>query len=70
MDWKTKAIVVMVAAGAIFGFVAARLYIRQVEEYGDHPPQKVNTGTALSIGLAALAVVRQIAQLGEPEEQR
>ncbi len=67
MDWKTRVMVIAIAAGALAGFVAGTLYVRQVEASGA-PPRRVNPTTALSVGLAALAVIRQVAQLGEPEQ--
>ncbi len=68
MDWKTRVMIISIAGGALAGFVAGTLYVRQVEAYGG-PPRKVNPTTALSIGLAALAVIRQVAALGEPDEE-
>lgn len=68
MDWKTRTLIVTVAAGAIAGYLAGMLYVRQVEEQGGEPPEKANTTTLLSIALAALAVVRQVAALGKPEQ--
>jgi NhaP-type Na+/H+ or K+/H+ antiporter len=68
MDWKTRTLLITIAGGAIAGYLAGMLYIRQVEEAGDQPPVKANTTTLLTIALAALSVVRQIAALGKPAE--
>ncbi len=68
MDWKQRTLLATIAAGALAGFLAGMLYVRQVEEGGGRPPEKSNTTTLLSIALATLAVVRQVAALGKPEE--
>lgn len=68
MDWKTRTLLITIAGGAIAGYLAGMLYIRQAEEAGDQPPVRASTTTLLSVGLAALSVVRQIAALGKPAE--
>ncbi|MDW8327373.1 MAG: hypothetical protein RMK99_12460 [Anaerolineales bacterium] len=62
-DWRTQAMVVGAVAGALLGLLAARLYITSVEEEaaqkGETP--RFSLSQAVSIGLAVLGVLRQIA---------
>jgi membrane associated rhomboid family serine protease len=52
------------AAGVIFGLLAAYFYARASEEnLLDHPP-RIKTMDAIKLGVALLALVRQITDLG------
>jgi hypothetical protein len=61
-DWKMKAVLVGGVVGALVGVGAAYLYIRNIEEAGETP--HVGTQDAMSIGVTLVALVKQIANLG------
>jgi len=63
-DWKPRVYVVGGAAGVIFGLLAAYFYARASEENMlDHPP-RIKTMDAIKLGVALLALVREITDLG------
>jgi hypothetical protein len=72
--WKSQAYIKGVAAGALFGLVAAYMYSRAAEEDAQRnggAPNTVSTGEVIGLGLAALAMVRQIAEMGKgPAKKR
>ena len=68
--WKTRVYLIGVGAGALFGLISALLYSRAAEEEaekGGKPPQ-IPTGTIIGLLLSALALVRQIAEAGNPRK--
>jgi len=72
--WKSKAYVMGTAVGALFGLVAAFMYARAAEEDAQRnggTPNTISTGEVIGLGLAALAMVRQIAEMGKgPAKKR
>jgi hypothetical protein len=55
------------------GLTAAHMYSRAAEENGEEGlPARIETGEAFKIGLAAVALIRQISALGakKPEDSR
>jgi hypothetical protein len=62
-DWRTKAFVVGGVVGALLGLGAAYIYINAAEESDDAP--ELTPGTAVTIGLSLLALLRQVATIGE-----
>ena len=74
ISWKSKAYLTGVAAGAVFGLVAAYMYSRAAEEEASRNggvPNTASTGEVIGLGLAALAMVRQIAEMGKgPAKKR
>jgi hypothetical protein len=63
--WKTITYVTGAALGLVMGLAAAHLYARTAEENGEAgSPVRIETGDALKIGLAAVALVRQVSSLG------
>ncbi len=73
-NWKA---IVYLAGGAIglaTGVVAAHLYARTAEEnrLTDGVPTRIEAGDAFRLGLATLALVRQISDLAvrEPQDHR
>jgi hypothetical protein len=67
-NWKRSTYFNGTLAGAILGLVGAYLYARAAEEDVDRnggQPVKLQTGQLLSILLAVLAVIRQIAESGK-----
>lgn len=70
--WKTKSYVYGISIGTIIGFLSAYLFNRAAEEdaeEGGQPPQ-VKTTQMLSLGLAALGLVRQISELGKKDKKK
>ena len=65
MDWKSKAFVVGGVVGALLGLGAAYIYVHAAEDSGETP--EVSPGTAVTIGLSLLALLRQVAAIGEGE---
>lgn len=70
LNWRTRSYLLWVSAGTFFGTLAGYLYNRAAREYadrnGDKPP---SPGTLELVGLiiAAIAMVRQITELGRPD---
>jgi hypothetical protein len=65
-DWRTKAFVVGGVVGALLGLGAAYIYINAAED-SDAPPE-LTPGTAVTIGVALLALLRQVAAIGEGDD--
>jgi hypothetical protein len=66
MKVRQKLLIAGGIAGALVGVAAAFLYIKANEPRIDADEvKKVSPGEALTIGLALLGVVRQIANLGQ-----
>ena len=63
MDWRGKAFVVGGVLGALLGLGAAYIYINAAEQSGE--PPEVSPGTAVTVGLSLLALLRQVAAIGE-----
>jgi hypothetical protein len=66
-DWKSKAFIVGGVVGALLGLGAAYIYVNAAEESGATP--EVSPGTAVTIGLSLLALLRQVAVIGEGDEK-
>jgi hypothetical protein len=64
LDWRTKAYLVGGVVGTLVGVGAAYLYVNSAEQQTEAP--KMQAGEAVGIGLAILALLRQIA--GLPDE--
>ena len=62
LDWRVKALLIGGAVGALAGVGAAYLYIRNIEEAGEQP--QMATRDALQLGVALVALVRQVASMG------
>ena len=70
--WKSQAYIIGAAAGLLFGLVSAYMYTRAASDYGRSPegPNRVQTGEVLGLSLAALAIVRQVAEMGRGPEPK
>lgn len=68
-NWKNQTYVIGGAVGALFGLIAAFLYARAAEEdatrNGGKPANQISTGEVVGLGLAALALIRQITEMGK-----
>lgn len=65
-SWQTKVYGLAVGVGAVVGVVAAYFYMRAADEdtsgYGHE--HRATTTELASIGLAIVAILRQVAELG------
>lgn len=70
-DWKLRVLGFSGALGAVFGLLAGYMYSRAAEEDVSNlgRAQRISTGEILGLGLALLAVVRQITELGKGPER-
>jgi H+/Cl- antiporter ClcA len=71
--WKPQTYTLGAVVGAVFGFLAAYLYARAAEESAERSggkPQSPGTGELIGLGLAALALIRQITELGKPPKKK
>ncbi len=68
LDWRRKAFVIGGVVGALLGLGAAYIYINSAEESGETP--ELTPGTAVTIGLALLALLRQVAAIGEGGDKK
>jgi hypothetical protein len=72
-SWKTQSYLIGAAAGLLFGLVSAYMYTRAAEEDVSRAglPHRATPGEMLGLGLAALAMVRQVAEMGKgPEDNK
>lgn len=71
---KTRTYALGLLAGALFGAMAAYFYTRAADEdatvRGSASPRRASTGEVIGLGLAALAMVRQIAEMGRPPAKK
>jgi hypothetical protein len=68
MDWRSKAFIVGGVVGALLGLGAAYIYINAAEQSGEEP--ELSPGTAVTIGLSLLALLRQVAAIGEGDGKK
>jgi hypothetical protein len=68
LDWRKRALVVGGVVGALLGLGAAYIYVNAAEESGEQP--ELTPGSAVTIGLSLLALLRQVASIGEGGEKK
>jgi hypothetical protein len=68
MDWRTKTFVIGGVLGAVLGLSAAYIYVNSVEREGAEP--ELRPAEAVGLGLALLAVLRQIATLHSGDKDK
>ena len=66
-SWKTQAYAIGALFGTLFGFLSAYMYTRASEEDVSRlgKGQRISTGEVLGLGLALLALIRQITEMGK-----
>ena len=71
-NWKTTTLLAGGVLGLVTGLAAAYMYVRTAEENNtEGMPAKVETADAFKLGLAAVALVRQISDLAvRPQPKR
>jgi len=70
---KTRVIVIGAGLGALLGLISGYLYTKAAEENSDGeaaPGASISTGQLLAVLLATLGLVRQIAELGKPKDDK
>jgi hypothetical protein len=71
-SWKAVSLLAGGAVGLVTGLAAAYMYVRTAEENNtEGKPVKIETSDAFTIGLATVALVRQISDLAmRPQPKR
>jgi hypothetical protein len=72
-SWKTQSYAVGLIGGVVFGLLASYMFTRSAEEdmrlRGADAREPVPTMSYLSIALAGIALMRQIAELGKTKKK-
>lgn len=71
-NWRNQSYIIGAAAGLLFGLLSAYMYNRAATDYGSVPEgrNRVQTGEVLGLGLALLAIIRQVAEMGRGPEPK
>jgi hypothetical protein len=69
---RTQSYIIGAAVGLLFGLLSAYMYNRAASDYGPMADgrNRVQTGEVLGLGLAALAMIRQVAEMGRGPEPK
>ncbi len=73
VNWRLRSYIIWTLVGTAFGAVSGYFYTRAAQEHAERNngnPPRVGTTDLLGLILAALAAVRQIAELGKPDNPR
>lgn len=62
-SFRTRALFVGGVAGLIIGLLAAHLYARAAEENMKLEPGKIGTMDAVRLGIALMAIIRQVTDM-------
>lgn len=62
-SWKTRVYAVGAVTGLAAGLLSAYLFARAAEESDNLAPQRIKTMDALKLGVAVLAIIRQVTDL-------
>ncbi|MFQ3647480.1 MAG: hypothetical protein SNJ54_16825 [Anaerolineae bacterium] len=69
-SWKSRTYVMGVLLGAAVGLMSAYLFVRSAEENPETGrPEPIQTGTLITLVLAILGLMRQIAESGKPRRK-
>lgn len=66
-NWKTMALVIGAAVGALTGLAAAFMLVRRAERRGES--LNVSTGEGLRMGLLVMGLLREVAALPDRGEK-
>jgi hypothetical protein len=67
VDWRQRTFLIGGVLGALLGIGAAYIFVNAAEQNGQEP--EVTPGTAVTIGLSLLALLRQVAAIGEGDNK-
>ncbi|HLA99493.1 MAG TPA: hypothetical protein VJL34_13660 [Anaerolineales bacterium] len=62
-NWKTKALLIGTALGAVVGLGAAYLLLQRAER--ENQKLSISAGEGVKLGVLVFGLLRQVAQLGE-----
>jgi hypothetical protein len=68
LGWRQRAFIIGGVVGALLGLGAAYIFVNSAENSGDTP--EVTPGTAVTIGLSLLALLRQVAAIAEGDGKK
>ncbi len=69
MNSRNKILIIGGLVGSALGVLAAWLFVRAAREDEAKPPEAVPPGKMVKLGLSIMEVLRQVAALGEGEEE-
>ncbi len=69
MNSRNKTLIIGGLVGSVLGILAAWLYAQAAREEKTTLPQPVPPGKMVKLGLSVMEVLRQVAALGEGEEE-
>jgi len=69
MNSRNKTLIIGGLVGSALGVLAAWLFVRAAREDEAKPPEAVPPGKMVKLGLSIMEVLRQVAALGEGEEE-
>lgn len=62
-SWKNRTYLMGAGLGLVIGLLSAYLFVRATEDNAKIEPKRIGTMDALRLGVALLAIVRQITDL-------
>lgn len=66
-NWKGRTYVFGSIGGLALGLLAAYLFVRATEDKGKTGPERIGTMDMMRLGVALLAIIRQIADLASDD---
>ncbi len=66
-NWKGRTYLLGSIGGLALGLLAAHLFIRATEDKGKPAPNRIGTMDVVRLGVALLAIIRQIADLASDD---
>jgi hypothetical protein len=61
-NWQTKTLLIGAVVGAVAGLIGALILVQQAQKNDTRP--QLTAGDGVKVGLGALAVLRQLADIG------
>ncbi|NJN53769.1 MAG: hypothetical protein HC804_02800 [Anaerolineae bacterium] len=70
INWKTKAMVIGTAVGALVGLGAALLFTRGADKANNGEAPEISTGEALGLAVSIIGIVRGISALADGKKKK